>query len=109
MSKPVEITADNFEDEVVNCDKPVIVDLWAPWCGPCKTLGPIVEKFADEYSDTVKVGKVNVDDEPELAQAFKVQSIPMLVTLQGDEVQDHQIGFAGEESVREMFENAKDL
>ena len=109
MSEPVEITADNFEDEVVNSDKPVIVDLWAPWCGPCKTLGPIVEKFADEYSDTVKVGKVNVDNEPELAQAFKVQSIPMLVTLKGDEVQDHQIGFAGEESVREMFENAKDL
>lgn len=102
----VEITAENFESEVAESDVPVIVDLWAPWCGPCKSLTPILEKLADEFDGKVKVGKVNVDDQPELARSFKVQSIPMLVALDGVDVTDHQIGFRGESAVRQMFEKA---
>lgn len=101
-----EITADNFDTEVAESDLPVIVDLWAPWCGPCKSLTPILEKLAGEYDGKVKVGKVNVDEQPELAQAFRVQSIPMLVALKGQDVTDHQIGFRGEGAVRQMFEKA---
>lgn len=100
----VEITAENFEDQVTQSDVPVIVDLWAPWCGPCKNLSPIVEKLAEEYEGQVKVGKINVDEQPELARAFKVQGIPMLVALDGENVTGHQQGFRGEAAVRELFE-----
>lgn len=101
----VEITAENFENEVAESEVPVILDLWAPWCGPCKTLGPILEDLAEEYDGQVKVGKINVDDEQQLAREFNVQSIPMLVAMRGRDVEDHTIGFRGEQSVRNMFEN----
>jgi thioredoxin 1 len=100
----VEITTDNFETEVANSDVPVIIDLWAPWCGPCKTLTPVLEKLAEEFDGKVKVGKVNVDEQPELAQAFKVQGIPMLVAMNGRDVTGHQQGFRGEAAVRQLFE-----
>ena len=99
-----KITAQNFEDKVVNGDLPWILDLWAPWCGPCKSLGPIIEDLAEEYDGEVKVGKINVDEEQELAQAFGVQGIPMVVAMKGDEPQDHMVGFNGEEPVRKLFE-----
>lgn len=99
-----EVTADNFEQEVANSELPVIIDLWAPWCGPCKALGPVLEKLAAEYDGKVRVGKVNVDKERELAHAFNAQSIPMLVALRGQDVTGHQIGFGGEAQVRQLFE-----
>lgn len=105
----IELTSANFEDEVVNSDVPVIVDLWAPWCGPCKTLSPILDKLAGEFDGKVKVVKCNVQDEQELAQAFNVQSIPMLVTMKGRDVQDVAVGFRGEGPVRQMFEKAASL
>lgn len=104
----VEITAENFEDEIAESDVPVVVDLWAPWCGPCKSLSPILEKLAEEYDGQVKVGKVNVDEQPELARSFQVQSIPMLVAMKGRDVADHQIGFRGEGAVRQMFQELAD-
>lgn len=100
----VDITADNFEAEVVNSDIPVVVDLWAPWCGPCRAIDPILKKLAGEYDGKVKVGKINVDDEPELAQSFRVQSIPMIVALKGRDVQDVAIGAQGEGALRKMFD-----
>lgn len=104
MSDAIELTSTNFEDEVVNGDLPVVVDLWAPWCGPCRSIAPILDKLAAEYDGKVKVAKVNVDEEPELAQAFNVQSIPMVVAMKGRDVQDVSVGFRGEQPLRELFE-----
>ena len=84
--EPIVITNDNFEEEVLKSDKPVLLDFWAPWCGPCQMLSPIVDKIAAEH-DEIKVGKVNVDDNEELAMKFKTMSIPtLLVFKDGNEV-----------------------
>ncbi len=104
MGNFIELTSANFETEVVESDVPVIVDLWAPWCGPCRALSPVLEKLADEYAGKIKVAKVNVDDEQELAQAFNVQSIPMVVAMKGRDVQEVSMGFRGEGPLRQMFE-----
>ncbi len=100
----IKITEQNFDEEVTNADTPVIVDLWAPWCGPCKALGPVLDKLAEEFEGQVKVGKINIDEEPKLAQAFNARSIPLVVALKGDEVQDVVMGFRGEPPIRELFE-----
>jgi thioredoxin 1 len=75
------ITKENFEDEVLKSEKPVLIDFWAEWCGPCKMLSPIVDQIAGEVTSKAKVGKVNVDEQPELASQFKVMSIPTLVMI----------------------------
>ncbi len=87
----LNITANNFHDEVLKSDKPVLLDFWAPWCGPCRMVVPIVEEIADERSD-IKVGKVNVDEQPELAGRFGVMSIPTLVVMKDGKVVNQQMG-----------------
>jgi len=72
------ITNDNFEQEVLKADKPVVIDFWAPWCGPCRMMGPVIEKFAEEFDGKYIVGKVNVDDEAELGARFNIMSIPTI-------------------------------
>ena len=79
----LKITAANFENEVLNSDKPVLLDFYADWCGPCKMLAPVVHEIAEENAGTLKVGKINVDEQMELAMRFQVSSIPMLVVFQG--------------------------
>ena len=85
------INRDNFPNEVLNSDRPVLLDFWAPWCGPCRMVSPIVDEIASERDD-IKVGKINVDEQPELAGQFGVMSIPTLVVLKNGRVVNQMVG-----------------
>ena len=87
----INIDKTNFQSEVLNADKPVLLDFWAPWCGPCRMVGPIVEEIARERTD-IKVGKVNVDEQPELAGQFGVMSIPTLVVMKNGQIANKAVG-----------------
>ncbi|AEF17486.1 MULTISPECIES: thioredoxin [Thermoanaerobacterium] len=88
----VKITKDNFQEEVVNSNIPVLVDFWAEWCGPCRMVSPIIEELAEDYEGKVKVGKINVDEENELAMQFRIMSIPTIGLFKGGKMVDKIIG-----------------
>ena len=98
----ITITKDNFEAEVKSSDKPVLLDLWAAWCGPCKRVSPIVDEIAGEFDD-VKVGKINVDEQPDLAAAFGVTSIPTLVLIKDGKVADQIVGALPKSDILKML------
>lgn len=98
----VKLTQQNFESEVLKSDKPVLIDFWADWCGPCRMLGPVIEEIAREHPE-IKVGKVNVDEENALAARFQVSSIPMVVLMKNGKVVKSSIGYKPKEQIEALF------
>lgn len=94
----IKITKENFQSEVVQSDKPVLLDFWATWCGPCRMVSPIVDQIADERS-AIKVGKINVDEQPELAQQFRIISIPTLVVMKDGQIANKAVGAMPKEEI----------
>ena len=99
----INITLENFEAEVIKSDKPVLVDFWAPWCGPCRMLSPVVDEIAEETTD-IKVGKVNVDEQEELAMRFGIMSIPTLIVFKNGEVVKKTMGVQPKAAILGLFE-----
>lgn len=98
----IKINKENFASEVLNSNKPVLLDFYADWCGPCRMVGPIVSEIANERSD-VKVGKINVDEQPELAAQFQVMSIPMLAVIKNGKIENQVVGYRSKEQIEAML------
>ena len=99
----LKITKDNYEKEVLQSDKPVLLDFWASWCGPCKMVAPIIEEVAQESGAIAKIGKVNVDEEQELAKKFKIMSIPTLVVIKDGIVVESVVGVKSKQAILAML------
>ena len=99
----INITKGNFDAEVMNSDKPVLIDFWAEWCGPCRMMAPVVDEIAEERSD-IKVGKIDVDAEPELAVAFRIESIPTLVVMKNGAVTAASVGLRSKADVLALLD-----
>ena len=99
----LKITATNYDELVARADKPVLLDFWAPWCGPCRMLAPELKALADEYAGRVVVGKVNVDEEPELAAAVRVSSIPTVVVIRDGKVVRTSVGYKPKEALAALL------
>ncbi len=100
----LHLTQSNWEDEVLSSDIPVLVDFWAPWCGPCRMVAPVVSEIAEEYQGKLKVGRLNTDEEPEIAVRYGIMSIPTLMIFKNGEVADQIIGAVPKEYLIEKLE-----
>ncbi|PIQ84607.1 MAG: thioredoxin [Candidatus Omnitrophica bacterium CG11_big_fil_rev_8_21_14_0_20_63_9] len=100
----VEFTESNFEQEVLNASTPVLVDLWAAWCGPCRVIAPMVEELAGTYQGKVKIGKVNVDDHPQIAAQYRIMNIPTLLLFKGGQEVDRIVGVVPKEELSRRIE-----
>jgi thioredoxin 1 len=106
MAKAIEITEANYQKEVMESTQPVLIDFWAEWCGPCRMVGPVVEELAGEYAGKAKVGKIDVDNNQNLAQQFGVSSIPTLVVVKGGKVVNGRVGVGSKADLAKMLDEA---
>lgn len=106
MAKPIELTDQNFESEVIKADKPVLVDFWAEWCGPCKMIAPAIEELAASYEGKAKIGKLDVDSNLQVASSYNVRSIPSLLIFKGGEVVDTIIGAVPKSEISKRLDSA---
>jgi len=104
MKPTIEINQSNFETEVLKSNQPVLVDFWAEWCGPCKMLAPLLDEIAKEHADRIKVAKVNVDNNPALAERYDIQSIPTLLYFAKGEVRNQTVGVISKRKIVEHLE-----
>ena len=100
----LELTDANFEENVINSDKPALVDFWAVWCGPCRMVGPVVEEMANDYEGRAVVGKVDVDNNPEIAQKYGIRNIPTILFIKNGEVVDKQVGATPKATLAEKLD-----
>ena len=100
----VEVTDSNFEEQVLQSDKPVIVDLWAEWCGPCKMVGPLVDEIGEEYDGKVVVAKLDVDSNPQIPTKYRVRNIPTILFFKDGELKDKQVGAVPKKSLLQKLE-----
>ena len=99
----IKITKENFENEVLKSDKPVLIDFWADWCGPCRAVAPIIEELAESYKGKVVIGKLDVDTNPEVSRKYEVMSIPTVILFNGGKEVQRQIGFGGKDAYVDMI------
>ena len=102
--KEINVSKNNFQEEVLNAKGKVLVDFWASWCGPCKMLAPILSEVAEEYADEIKVCKINVEDEMELASQYRVSSVPSLFVFENGEIVNRAVGFMPKEELAQLWQ-----
>ena len=104
----IEVVDSEFDEEVIQSELPVLIDFWAPWCGPCRALAPVIDEISKDYEGRVKVGKVNVDENPEITMKFSIRSIPTLIAFKNGEVSDQIIGAVPKSEIEKVLDKTLD-